>query len=1133
MSSRENVVILFAYLEDDDSASGRELSAVPGKGPQPSGRRSELRHLNEAVTANEGRTIKYLDSGLMASFRSVSSALTCAVSMQQLADAAERRAENAVSLGLRIGVSVGEAALEEDDYFGDPVIEAARLCAKASGGQILAVELAKHLAGRRGSFSFGQIGPLLLRGIPEPVDTVEVNWDPLSEVPSEGSGIPLPAALGELPEIGRVMGRQHEEDLLLQAFKRSAAGDGRNVVMLSGEPGVGKSTLVAWLARQAHELGAAVLFGHCDEEIQVGYQAFAEALGHYVTHVDESLLRAHIDAEGPELALMVPRVTRRLGALPSRTDQTTERHLLFSSVVGLCSRASQLQPLVLILDDLQWSDLESLHLLRHLISESEEMRLMVITTYRPQLPNTHPLLQILASLRREHGVNYMSLEGFDEAGVVAFIESAAGHSLPEELEQFASVIFKETDGNPFFVSEVLRHLSETGVLYQGEGGQWQTRGSLEALTLPQSVRQVIGARIARLGDAAVKILSVAAVAGREFELPLLVEVAGQSEDDLVDLLAEATEAALVQEATDCPGRYRFAHALIAHTLYQELGPTRRARAHRKVAEALERLCADELRISDMEQLLQSQEVGRYGDRVTARVAQLAYHWSKTALRADLPRAIAYCKRAGEQALANLAPEDAARWFSMALVFEEQLDDSDHDEELDLRIGLGTAQRHSGLLEHRETLLTAAKLAKQHGSPHRIAAALMATNEATLPIAAGHVDTEKIALLEAGLASVPATDHSTRALLLATLCGERTFRSSLDLRLELANEARVIANAGDDPVVRIQVVNRVQAPLEVAETLDDRLRETAECLELAEVLGDPALIFWTTWLRSVTVMQAGQSDELDRCMALLSVLTEELGLPDIRWLTALRRSAVAALHGDHGEAEQLAARALELGLAIGAGDAGLLFAAQFFMVRWMQGRLDELVDATKDAVQANPDIPALASTLALLNCEIGRKEESLELLRSVAADRFQSIPNDPARLVALCGYAETAAELDQQDVADCLLQLLTPLRNQVAANLVMVAGPVEYFIARLEMALRQYAAAETAFLRAEAVNAALRARYFQAQNDLQLGSMLLRRCGPGDAESGCERLRNAYQAGTRHGYAGIARRAGDYLEAVGP
>ena len=219
--------------------------------------------------------------------------------------------------------------------------------------------------------------------------------------------------------------------------------------------------------------------------------------------------------------------------------------------------------------------------------------------------------------------------------------------------------------------------------------------SLEQMALPDSVREVIGARVGRLGPDAERVLSMAAVIGRDFDLDLLARATRPTEDELLDILDAAAAVALVRELPDAPGRYNFAHALIQHTLYEDLGPTRRARAHRQVAEALEDLC---------------------GDRPGARVGELARHWFSATQPIDLTKAIDYSRQAADAALSALAPADALRYYAQALDLYPQAADPDPVLGIDLAIGLGTAQRQTGDPAFRDTLLDAARQAATSATP---------------------------------------------------------------------------------------------------------------------------------------------------------------------------------------------------------------------------------------------------------------------------------------------------------------------------------------------------------------------------------------------------------------------------------
>ena len=230
------------------------------------------------------------------------------------------------------------------------------------------------------------------------------------------------------------------------------------------------------------------------------------------------------------------------------------------------------------------------------------------------------------------------------------MEAAAGHKMEDPGRKLAAGIAAETGGNPFFVGEMLRHLTESEMLSQGDDGRWKLNGDLSDLGLPQSVREVVGRRVERLGESSRKALTAASVIGRDFDVDLLLEVTESGEDELLDLLEGAVEASVLIEVVNRPGAFSFAHALINHTLYEDLGATRRARLHRRVAESLEQIC---------------------GEEPGSRVAELANHWTAATASVDQAKALKYTRLAGQRALEGLAPDEAMRWFTQALELDSQ------------------------------------------------------------------------------------------------------------------------------------------------------------------------------------------------------------------------------------------------------------------------------------------------------------------------------------------------------------------------------------------------------------------------------------------------------------------------------
>ena len=273
---------------------------------------------------------------------------------------------------------------------------------------------------------------------------------------------------------------------------------------------------------------------------------------------------------GSELTRLIPALSSRMTDVPQpkATDSDTERYLLFTAVVGLLAEVSADEPVMLIFDDLQWADSGSLLLLRHLATTELPMRVLILATLRDhELPNAKELRDTVGELWRQRRVSRLELEGLNHGDVVSYMEAAAGHKLDENAVALAHAVHRETDGNPFFLSEVLRYLAETGGIYQDVAGQWMQAESLGPLALPDSVREVVGGRVARLGDRAERSLSVAAVIGRRFDFDLLTRSTRFPEDEVLEILEAATAAALVREVAGPPGHYTFAHALdSAHDL---------------------------------------------------------------------------------------------------------------------------------------------------------------------------------------------------------------------------------------------------------------------------------------------------------------------------------------------------------------------------------------------------------------------------------------------------------------------------------------------------------------------------------------------------------------------------------------
>jgi hypothetical protein len=1040
---------------------------------------------------------------MMCAFESAAAAVSCAVSIQQRFDHRNRTADE--QLTIRAGISMGDATPSAGDYFGIPVIEAARLCDRASGGQIISTEMVAHLVGARGH-EFRPLGGLELKGLPQPLSSVEVAWTPLGD---DAAAFPLPPGLTEAPPAGFV-GREAESERLAQLFAQAKGGE-RRLALLAGEPGIGKTRLATQTAIEVHANGAAVLFGRCSEELAIPYGPWVEALGHYVAHAPGALLRSHAERHGGEVARIAPALRARIPDLPApvQTDPETERYLLWGAVAGLLSEASEERPLVVLLDDLHWTDKPTLQLLKHVLTHGEGMRTLIIAAYRhSDIGRGHPLVELLADLNRIDGVKRISLHGLGESDVRGIMERSVGHSLDEPGLALAHDLFRETGGNPFYTGEVLRHLTESGRLYEGDGGHWTVRGGLSAIGLPQSIREVVGRRVERLGEATLKVLSAAAVIGREFDSDLLQAVSGHNEDELLDLLEEAVTASVLIESASTPGRFSFFHALINHTLYEELGTTRLARLHRRTAEALEQ---------------------QLGEEPGARVSELAHHWAKASSAVDLPKAISYAGQAGERALAELAPGEGVRWFTQGLELQDRQASLDPAKRCDLLIGLGEAQLQTGNAAFRETLLGAAEIASQLGDGERAARAALANNRG-LASAWGQIDAERITAIERALELCGPDDLGRSARLLALQAMELIADADQERRHGLANEALARARQAGDPRTLGYVLRHSFEALRVPETLEQRLGMIDETLRVADQVEDPALRFWALNTEAAGRAENFEIKGMDEAWARESAIAEELAQPFLLWLARSNQACSRLVHGDLAEAEKLAEEALRIGTNAEPSDSQLTFEGQIGLIRVFQGRGAEVIEMIAAAVTQYSRMSDWRAGLASSYCWLARWDEAASIVADAAKDNFDEVQRNLNWTCTAAMYAEAAFQVEDHEAAAALYEMLEPWGGQLILNGTSSYGPVHMYLGMLASTLGLDEATDSHFAHAHEQMTGNEMPLWEARNSLGWADSLSRR---GKSDEAYDQATKALALAKNGGYGEIERRAAAVAERGSP
>ena len=1002
--------------------------------------------VRRAIEGAGGTVVKSLGDGHMATFLSAADAVAAAVAVQQEIDRHNRRV-GSEPLGVRVGVSAGDVAIEGSDCHGLPVIEAQRLESAARPGQILCAELVVQMARGRGDHVFEPVGPLVLKGLATPVEAREVVWAP-SASPTDEVLPPTLRRASSLP----FTGRKAEQQILVDAWERCRVG-GFATVFVAGEPGIGKTRLISEVAADASVEGAMVLAGRCDEDIRVPFGPFVEALRWLIQHLPVGELPARLGKHPGELVTLVPEIAQLLpGAAPSASaDAETERFQLFSAVCSWLGSGGPSAPTVLALDDLHWADTGTVQLLRHLVSNAPG-GLLVLGTYRDtDISRAHPLGAALADLRRAGTVSRVVLGGLSEAGVRDLVEAAGGQPLESPGLAFADLVQAETAGNPLFVSEVLLHLAETGDLAFRDG-RWAMGRDLAVIGIPEGIREVIGRRLSLLPPDTEAVLRTAAIVGLEFDVALLSAVLDRSEGEVLDLLERAVSAALVVEVG--VDRFRFAHALVRETLHAELTASRRAREHRRVATAIETRYA-----GDLEQM----------------APVLAMHWGEACAGGDPTTAVQWAAMAGEHDLERRAPDEAARWFARAL---DLCDDHQPDDGRRRRLlsRLAHAQSEARDPSAETTANAAAELALAAGDLDAAAKDLCLTVWGTYH-SGQEPDVQKIELLERTLDLMGDGDHRKRGPVLSRLGGELVSSGDSARRNTIVDELLRLLDTVEDPVERWELMRfgTVGSDRRWADR-PAMTKVLRYCKEATGCLSDSFERMQLQHLRWTVAVALGERNECDEVLAALAREETPAGNLVHRNLTA----AGAYLDGRLHDYERLTDDVLEEIAAVGGETDSYRFCRAFLLLR-EQARFADLVE-----VASHPQVP-YPSVRVITQLLVGAPE--LISFTDIDPDQLPDVDN---RSAGLAWTAESVAAVGEDRLVRQVLRLVEPFHGMHLDFSVFYWGPYDRLTALLRSRLGDHELANAAFARAVQATQSFRTPVWVARTELDWAESLLRR-----------------------------------------
>ncbi len=597
--------------------------------------------VRQQVEEHAGHEVKTMGDGFMVAFTSARRAVACSVGIQRALEEHNHGQPPEEQVLIRIGLNTGEVIQEEADLFGETVNAAARIAAKAKGGQVLVSEAVRAVLGRSPDAELVDRGRFRLKGFPERWHLFEVGW--------QEETIAAPALVERTPFVGRESERAELRRLLDQAAKGQGA-----LAMIGGEPGVGKTRMAEELMAEARQRGMTALIGHCYEmEGAPPYIPYVEILEAAARLFPPEALRDVLGESAPEVAKLMPELRRLFPDIPAppKLPPEQERRYLFNGMRDFLTRVGLTQPLLLLLDDLQWADDATLLLVQHIAQQLQEMPVLIVGTYRDvEMDVAGPLARTLEELLRQRLAHRITLRRLPQDGVSAMLRALSGQEAPRPL---VGAVYSETEGNPFFVEEVFQHLAEEGKLFDAKG-RWRSDLRIDELDVPEGVRLVIERRLERVSENCRRVLTSAAVIGRAFSFELLEALGDASTgsaqavdpDALLDAVDEAERANLIASAADdAEARFTFAHELIRQTLLSGVSLPHRQRLHLRVAEAMERL---------------------YARALEERAADLAHHLSRAGTAADPQKTAQYLTLAGDRAQAMAAFEDALRLYESAL-----------------------------------------------------------------------------------------------------------------------------------------------------------------------------------------------------------------------------------------------------------------------------------------------------------------------------------------------------------------------------------------------------------------------------------------------------------------------------------
>jgi len=893
---------------------------------------------------------------------------------------------------------------------------------------------------------------------------------------------------------GNFVGRERELASLREAWSRAMAGH-RVLALVGGEPGIGKTALTGELARLVRAEEGLVLYGRWDEHVLAPYQAFREALTDYARACPETLLRLDLGNLAGEIARLCPEPAQRIGASLAEplAAAEAERFRLFESLDTWIQRMGARHPVLLVLDDLQWADLPSLLLLAHLMQARRSTPLLAVAMYRDIEPDRGDLSAVLHSLSRDTDCRRLTLPGLAGDAVTALLESAVGRAFGDRESLLARELERDTTGNPFFLLEMARHLSDLGAFDPDSAPARATTADI-----PESVRDMVRWRLQRVSDGCAELLEIASVVGERFDAGLVASAAARDDAATVDLLDEAARAGLITEVDDDPDGWRFSRPLARRVTAARLSRGRRARLHQRIGETLE-------------------------SRFDVSPAELAHHFGEAASIGAADKAVRYERLAGERALAEVAAEVAVRHLRKALQVLDRFGPRDRGLRCELLLELADAHDRAGEYASRDQRFAeAAEAARDLGNGALFLRAALGYG-GILPATVGP-DFRAEALLGEALERLGAQDAAARATILARLAHWLHNERPYPERLALSDQAVAMARAaGDRRTLATVLTHRVWA-LDGPDDVADALGVAGEILGIGTELGDPELTLEGLRIRVTAQFEMGDHPAAMATALAMKELAEEVRHPEFIRLASMWDITVANLEGRFADGKELVGELGRRLARIGHSQAQIIPVVQTFPWWVLRGRSARHIATLEELAAYEPANIAWPAIMTWCLAEMGDRDRATELLHRTEPAAAAGADKNYQWWAVIVGFSGAVDLIRDRKWAEVLYDLAATYAGQnCTLGVATFLGAVDHWLGVLAGVTGRFTEATEHMEAALARHREMRSRPFTALTEEAYGHVLTMRGRAGDGERAAALTASAMRTADELGLAAITDR----------